>query len=479
MATQPSLSIRSPIPVLVAVLGLGAVIVSMMQTLVVPILGVIRQDLHASTADATWLTTATLLAAAVCTPLAGRLGDQYGSRRVFLGVLALTLAGSVLAATTRTLAWLIVARALQGVSTALFPLAQSVLRNQLPTARMPGAMGTISGALALGNAVALVSAGLLSGASTADYHLVFWLAAGVSGLALLATALVVPGAAGTGAGRTDWLGAVLLAASLTLLLLPLSRGADWGWTSVPTVGCLTGALVLGGVWVRVERRRPDPLVQLGVFARPVVAAVNLAGFLLGFAMFMQFIGVSTVVQLPAAPAGYGLGASVSQAAIGYLLPPALASLLAARLAGTLTHRFGARRALAAGSVSGVTGFGLLAVVHDRPAGVLAGGVLVGVAISFGFATLPAVLLDAVPRAQTGVANGVNSVFRSVGSSVASALLGALLATGAVGRPGAAQPALPAQSRFTLAFSLAAAAFAVVACVALLGRRAAPTPTGDG
>lgn len=467
MATESTITRRTRVPGLVAVLGLGTVIVSMMQTLVVPLLGVIRQDLHASPADTTWLTTATLLAAAVCTPLAGRLGDRYGSRRVLLGVLGLTLAGSVLAAAVDTLGWLIVARALQGVSTAIFPLAQSVLRDRLPAGRLPGAMATISGALALGNAVALVGAGLLGRAPGADYHLVFWLAAGVSGLALLATVLVVPGTAGAGAGRIDWLGALLLAVFLTLLLVPLSRGADWGWTSVPTLGCLAAALTLGGVWVRVERRRPDPLVQLRLFARPVVAAVNLAGFLLGFAMFMQFIGVSTVVQVPAAPGGYGLGASVSQAALAYLLPPAVASLVAARVAGTLTRRIGARHALAAGSVCGVAGFAVLAVGYDRPGWVLRGGVLVGVAISFGFATLPAVLLTAVPRTQTGVANGVNSVFRSIGSSVASALLGALLATGAAGRPGAA---LPAPSRFTLAFSLAAVAFGVVACVALFGTR---------
>ncbi|MFD0786975.1 MFS transporter, partial [Micromonospora azadirachtae] len=140
---------RFPTPVLVGVLGLGAVVVSMMQTLVVPILGLIQQDLRVSTTDATWLTTATLLAAAVCAPLAGRLGDQYGARRVLLAVLALTVAGSVVAAVSSTLPWLIAARAMQGVSTAIFPLAQSVLRHGLPAGRLPAAMGAVSGALAI------------------------------------------------------------------------------------------------------------------------------------------------------------------------------------------------------------------------------------------------------------------------------------------------------------------------------------------
>ncbi|SIR32391.1 MFS transporter [Micromonospora avicenniae] len=469
MTADVPLNTRLPMPVLIAVLGLGTVVVSMMQTLVVPVLGLIQQDLRVSTTDATWLTTATLLAAAVCTPLAGRLGDQYGARRVLLAVLALTVAGSVVAALSSALPWLIVARAMQGISTAIFPLAQSVLRHRLPAGRLPAAMGAISAALAIGNGVALASAGLLGRESTSDYHLVFWLAAIVSGLALAATAMVLPATATSGVRHTDWLGAVLLAGVLVLLLLPLSRGSDWGWSSPRTLGCLGGALLLGAVWVDVERRRPDPVVNLRIAARPAVALANLAGFLLGFAMFMQFIGVSAVVQIPAAPAGYGLGASVSQAALEYLLPPAVASLFAARVAGALTRRVGARRTLAAGSATGVAGFALLAAVHGCTTGVLVGGVLVGIAVSFGFAALPAVLLDAVPLTQTAAANGVNSVFRSIGSSVASALLGVLLATGA--DASASTPAAPpAEGRFTLAFALAGAAFAVVAALALPRRR---------
>ncbi|MFI7629219.1 MFS transporter [Microbispora rosea] len=147
---------------LVPVLGLGAMVVSMMQTLTVPILGVIQRDLHTTTAGASWLTTATLLSAAVCTPLLGRYGDQNGARRPLIGVLGLTLTGSVLGATTHALPWLIVARALQGASTAIFPLAQSVVRDELPRERLPGAMALLSGTLAVGNAVALVGAGLLT-----------------------------------------------------------------------------------------------------------------------------------------------------------------------------------------------------------------------------------------------------------------------------------------------------------------------------
>jgi len=460
-------SSRSRERILVAVLGLAAMVVSMMQTLVVPVLGVIQDDLRATAADTSWLTSATLLSAAVCTPLLGRLADQYGTKPVLIGVLTVTLAGSVLGATAGTLPWLIVARALQGASTAVFALAQSVLRNELPARRLPGSMGLISGTLAFGNGLALVGAGLLTQGPAPDYHRVFWAAAVLSGLALIATAVAVPHTGAPGGGRTDWLGAVLLAAMLTLLLLPLSRVAVWGWASGTTLGCFAGSAVTAAVWALVERRVRDPLVDLRVFALRTVVFANLVGFLLGFAMFSQFLGTSALVQLPGAPAGYGFDATVLRASVGYLLPPAVASLIAAQVAGALARRLGARRTLASGAAFGVVGFALLAFAYGRPASVLTGGVLVGIAIAFGFATLPAVLLDAVPRAQTGVANGINSVCRSVGSAVASALLGTLLAA-------TARSGVPAESHFTLAFGLAGGAFAVVVAVALRGLRAPRT-----
>ncbi|SDK01115.1 Major Facilitator Superfamily protein [Nonomuraea maritima] len=459
-------------------------IVSMMQTLVVPILGLVQRDLHTTASGAGWLTTATLLSAAVCTPLLGRHGDRHGAKPTLVGVLAVTLAGSVLAAVTDSLPWLIAARALQGASTAVFPLAQSVLRAELPRERLPAAMGALSGTLALGNGLALAGAALLTRGTAADHHDVFWLSAGVSALTLAAVAVVVPRARpGTGGhtasgathalpgayghavsvassvrpgagGRTDWGGAGALAAMLVLLLLPLSQGARWGWASVPTLGCLAAAAAASVVWVRVERRSRDPLVDMRMFVRRPVLFANLAGVLLGFAMFAQFLSVSALARLPAPPHGYGFGATVLETSLVFLMPSAVASLGAAQVAGALVRRLGPRRTLAAGAACGAAGFAALALAHGSVAEVVAASALVGVAVSFGFATLPALLLGAVPPGLTGVANGVNSVARSVGSSLASALTATLLAA-----------PVPAEGRLTACFALGGAALALVALVA--------------
>ncbi|WP_078843028.1 MFS transporter [Streptomyces albus] len=457
-----------PGPVLVLALGSAAMVVSMMQTLVVPILPVIREELSLTSSGASWLITATLLSAAVFTPLLGRLGDQRGKRPVLLGVLALTVAGSVLAATASSLPLLITARVMQGASTAIFPLALSVLRDELPADRLPGAMGLVSGTLAFGSGFALVGAGLLTRGPEAGYDRVFWLAAVLSAVALAAVALAVPPSPEPAGGRTDWAGAALLATALVLFLLPVSQGNGWGWGSPPVLGCLAGAAVATAAWVLVERRVREPMVDMRMFVLRPVLFTNIAGVLLGFGMFTQFIGISYLVQTPRELAGYGFGASVLRASVLYLLPGAMASLVAAQLGGALVRRIGARITLAAGACAGVTGFALLALAHSAPAAVVTGGVLTGVAVAFGFATLPAFIVAGVPAHQSGIANGINSISRSVGSSVASAVITTLLAANTLPDLPPGAPALPAEIQYTLSFGLGGAAFALVVLVALAG-----------
>ncbi|WP_095757699.1 MFS transporter [Streptomyces xinghaiensis] len=459
-----------PAPVLVLALGPAAMVVSTMQTLVVPILPVIRDELSLTSSAASWLITATLLSAAVSTPLLGRLGDQRGKRPVLLGVLALAVAGSVLAATAGSLPVLITARVLQGASTALFPLALSVLRDELPPGRLPGAMGFVSGTLAFGSGFALVGAGLLTRGPEAGYDRVFWFAAVLSAVALAAVALAVPPSPHPAGGRTDWAGAALLATALVLFLLPVSQGNAWGWGSPRVLGCLAGAAVATAVWALVERRVREPMVDLRMLLRRPVLFTNIAGVLLGFGLFTQFIGVSYLVQTPPEIAGYGFGASVLRTSVVYLLPGATASLLAAQLGGALVRRIGARITLAAGACAGVAGFAVLALAHGTPAAVVTGGALTGIAVAFGFATLPAFIVAGVPAHQSGIANGINSISRSVGSSVASAVVTTLLAANTLpGLPPGA-PALPAETQYTLSFGLGGAAFALVVLVALAGLR---------
>ncbi|WP_216897150.1 MFS transporter [Nocardia alni] len=450
---------------LTGVLAFAAMIVTVMQTQAVPILGLIATKLHTSTASVSWVTTATLLSAAVSTPLLGRIGDLYGKKPTLLGVLGFAVVGSVVSALADSLGVLLVGRALQGVATAIFPLALSVLREEIPAERLHGAMAMISGAFAFGGGIGLVTTGLLTQGGNPGYHVVFWFTAGISALALAASAAAIPATGKRHPGSVDLPGALTLGGFLVLLLLPISQGHEWGWTSAATLGCLAGAIVLAVLWVLVERRASAPLVDLGMFVHRPVLFTNLAGVFIGFAMFLLFMGVSYLTQMPARIAGYGFTASILRASVEYLLPSTIASMLAAPLGGVLVGLIGGRRVLALSGLVGTAGFAWLALAHDATGNVIAASVIVGVAISFAYASMPALIAASVPHHQSGVANGINSISRTVGSSLGSAIITTLLTAELL-----PHLPLPQEGQFAVAFWVGAGACAATILAALLGLR---------
>ncbi|WP_084730036.1 MFS transporter [Streptacidiphilus neutrinimicus] len=473
MSTSQSASAAAPTarrgstPLILA-LGLAAMVVSMAQTQVVPILSLLAHDLHASSSGVSWVTTATLLSAAVFTPLLGRVGDLYGKKPTLIAVLAVMVAGSLLAATTTSLTLLIVGRVLQGSATAIFPLALSIIRDQVPHEKLHGAMALVSSTLAFGSGLSLVITGLLTQGSNPNYHSVFWVSTGLSLLALVAVVLLVPNRGHASGGRIDYLGTLTMAGFLVLLLLGISQGHEWGWTSGKTLGCFAGSAVVAALWVLVERKVASPLVDLKMFTHRQVAFTNLAGLFIGFASFAQFIGISYLVQMPKQLTGYGFTASVLRASVEYLLPSSLIALIAAPIGGILVRKISARATLAIGALVGVAGFGWLAFSHGNSTGVILAGLLTGTAIAFGYASMPALIAASVPLEQTGIANGINSISRSVGSSIASAVVTSLLASKLIHGLPPGLPPLPQESQFTLSFAIGMGALVLTVPVALLG-----------
>ncbi|MCX4625914.1 MFS transporter [Streptomyces sp. NPDC051366] len=478
------MSTAAPIPaeaktrnetVIVFALSLAAMVVSMMQTLPVPILGLIRTDLGTSTANVSWVTTATLLSAAVFTPLLGRFGDQHGKKPTLVAVLGVMVVGSVVAAVATSLPLLILGRVLQGAATAIFPLALSVLREEVRPQKLPGAMALVSGTLAFGSGLALVATGLLTSGSDADYRNAFWMATGFATLALLAVAFLVPATRHKTGGRTDFLGALTLGITLLLLLLPISQGHEWGWTSGRTLGSFAGAVVMTAVWVFTELKVSEPLVDMRMFVHRPVLMANLAGILVGFGMFANFLGVSYLVQMPEKLTGYGFDASILRASVQFLLPGAIVSLLASPVGGQLVRHRGPRVALGLAAALGAVGFGWLALDHQHSFSVIGAGLVVGAAVSFGYAAMPAVIMASVPHHQSGIANGINSISRSTGSAIGSAIVTTILASKTIEHLPAGVPALPAESGFTLTFWIGAVAFALVAVISWIGLRGAHGP----
>lgn len=456
---------------LLPALAATVTVTAVLQTIVVPVLGTIATQLGATPSAVGWVVTANLLAAAVLTPVLGRLGDLYGRKRVVVAILLAVCLGSVLAAATSSLGLLIAGRVLQGASFGLFPLTIAIIREELPRERVTAAMAVVSGTLGAGGGVGLVVTGLLTNGG-GDYHRVFWFAL-LAGLAALVLAVVVvpdrrPDEVD---GRIDWLGAGVLGLGLVLLLLPLSQGHEWGWTSARTIGSAVAAVVVLLGWLRVEARVPSPLVDPVLMDNRPLLVTNIAGLCVGIGMFVAFLGVSGFVQTPSS-AGYGFTAGVLAAASVYLLPGAALGIVVAPLGGRLINLFGARLTLGVAGLVGLLGFVLMAWLHTASWQLITGSVLVNAAVSLAFAAMPALIVAEVTPGQTGVANSMNSIARSVGSSLASALVVTLLASNLL------ESGLPAVSGYVAAFTIGAVAMAAVVVLAAVGLPRLPRPTAE-
>ena len=455
---------------LIATLGAVVLTAAVLQTSIVPVLDLVSAQLHISAAAAGWVVTANLLAAAAATPLIGRLADLFNKKSVLLGALALIVAGSMLAALTSSLPLLIVGRVMQGMSFALYPVAVSILRDELPAERLIRSMAAISAMLGVGGAFGLVVTGFLMPAG-ASYHRVFWLSTVAAIVVTAAAVVVVPSRPHRVHSRVDWLGALALAAGLCGLMLAVSQGAAWGWTSPRTASAAAlGSAVLLAWWSR-SKRVAQPLVSTAMLTRRPILLANAATFLVGMGLYFSFLGMTDFVEAPRG-AGYGFDATILQASLLFLMPGALSAAATTLIGGRCIERFGARAVVAGGGLVGVVGFLMLAGWHDTRWEVMVAGVLTNAYISLAYGALPALIVSEVDHSETGVATSLNGTFRKVGGAAAAALVGALLTPRSGG--------LAAESGFTAVFVLGAATAAGSVLLVWLGRersaarRLAPT-----
>ncbi|MEV6083480.1 MFS transporter [Streptomyces parvulus] len=440
----------------VAVLALAGIVVSLMQTLVIPIIPELPKLLDAPASDAAWAVTATLLAAAVATPVVGRLGDMAGKRRMLLLSLVLLIAGSAVCGLSDTLVPMVVGRAMQGLSAAVIPLGISIMRDELPAERLAGATALMSASLGVGGALGLPIAALI--ADNLDWHMLFWLSGGLGAVALVMVLILVPESAVRTGGRFDVPGGLGMAAGLVCLLLAISKGADWGWTSGTTLGLFAAAVVVLLVWGRWELRTPQPLVDLRTTARRQVLFTNLASIAVGFSMFAMSLVLPQLLQLPEAT-GYGLGRSLLTAGL-VMAPSGLVMMAFAPVSAKVSKSRGPKVTLMIGALIVAAGYGLNIALMSEVWHLVLVSCVIGAGIGFTYGAMPALIMSAVPAHETAAANSLNTLMRSIGTSVASAIAGVVLAQMTVSLGGFA---LPSENAFKVVMGIGAGA-AVLAFV---------------
>lgn len=456
MATTTRKTRRTQRLPLLGVLGVTVVAFGFQQTGVVPAIPVIQKSLHASQTWSAWLQTGYLVASCVLTPLAGKLADRSGRRRMLIAALLCFLVGSVGAASSPSLGWLIGFRTLQGGGGAVFPLALSIARDEVPADRVARAIGVLTGTFGLGTAL-----GFAGGAAVVQVGGWRWLfiagAAAVAGALALAVVAVPPGEHGAG-GRLDWIGGGLLTGGLALILIALTEGTSLGWTSPVVIGGVLAGIALVAGWGWHDSRVADPLLDLRVLAQRTVLFANLATIGLGFMLFSTYFLIPYLVQ-GSGRDGYGFGANTLQSGL-FLLPAAVGQLIGGPAAARLAARLSAKWVYVLGLALAAAGDAALGLFHGSSWQIIVAGLAVGAGAGLAIGIASDLVAEAVSGEETGIATSLNSVLRRVGGGIGGQVAAALLA-------GVVVAGHPAGRAFTAAFLVAAvigAAGALLACV---------------
>lgn len=428
---------------------------SLLQTMIVPALPVLQQQLGVDAVAGSWVLTAYLLSGAVASPVLGSFGDRFGHRRILLGALVVFTLGAIASACAPNFTVLLVGRVLQGASTVALPLSLALVGRAVAPERRASAVGWLSGTFGLGAGIALVLGGVLI--QYTPWAVLFWVGAGVGIAAIVAIWLWVPAehVQPDTTSPVDLAGVCLFATFLISVLLVVSQVGLWGWGSLLTWSVILIAVASLVALVIVENRAPQPLLDFAALARGPILLANVIAIFLGFVPYLLYVGVPYLLLL-ASPEGPALD---SQTAGLVLFPTALAVFIGGRIAPVLRTRMSAPAlaTLAMGLMAaGAIGMALV------PASLVVMMVfycLLSFGNGIGFSVVNEIIATRAPAAEVGSLLGVNGVIRTAGSAFGGPVAGLILATTA-GIAG-----------FTALFwvTAAAAVFSVVAVIVLSRR----------
>src|SRR5436190_4681540 len=434
--------------------------------MVIPALAALERDLHTTTTWVTWVLTIFLLVASVATPVIGKLGDQYGKEKLLVIALAIFLVGCVGAAAAWNIWVLIAFRAVQGAGGAVFPLSFGIIRDEFPPEKVGLGIGLISAVFGVGGGFGTVLSGLI--VDHASWRWLFIVGAVPVALSVFLVHRFVPESPIKTPSRVDVLGAALMSGGLIAMLLALTEGESWGWTSGRIVFLAVLTLASLVAWGFAELHVPEPMVDMRMLAHRPVLFTNLTAIIAGFAMFGSFVLVPIFVQTPHGLSGpvqrlvdYGFDASATKAGL-YLLPSSFALLFAGPLAGLVARRTGAKWPLSLGMLLVAVAAGSLALWNDQPWQVLAAMPVLGAGVGFAYAAMATLITQAVRPTETGIATGMNTVMRTVGGVIGGQVGAALLSAHTI----PATNGVPSVTGFTIAFGISAVAAVVGAGVAV-------------
>ncbi|WP_405523843.1 MFS transporter [Streptomyces canus] len=439
----------------IGALGILALALGALQSVVEPALPLLQRELGVSPAEGALVANAFLVTGAVVTPVAGKLGDRYGGKRVLVRLMAVVSAGGLLAGLAPNLPVLLLGQVLQGVMVGALPLSFILVRKHLPTGQSQVAIGLV---------VALFTGGGMVGTSTAgpiaeglSWQWMFVLPT----LAIIAATLVVSRLMPhdppiPSDSRIDWPGVVLLSGTLLAFMLGLVTVTRDGGLPPLAVGALAVVVAaLAAGWVAVERRAASPMVDLRMLAQPAMWNAGVLTLVITISLGMVLFLLPQLFAISAE--GYGFGADTTDIGL-FLLPGAIAGAVSDSVGGIAARRFGSRAVVLVGTVVTAATMIALAPLHTAAWQLVLAKVLTAFAAGVGTTALLAGTATAVATRDIGIATSLLVVTRVIGVALGVQIGGAILDAGAHTATG-----LPSESAFVTGFVTAG----LVAALSLL------------
>nr|WP_229803006.1 MFS transporter [Planobispora rosea] len=400
--------------------SLGVMMVMLDGTVVAIANPVIGAELKASLEDLQWVTSGYLLALAVFLITAGKLGDLFGHKRVFvIGIAGFALT-SLAIGLSDSIGMLIAFRVLQGLFGALLqPAALALLRAAFPAEKLNMAIGIWGATIGLSSAAGPIVGGLL--VENVNWQSVFFINVPVGIVALAVGMLVIKESRADSLSRVDWLGVVLLSGAMFCLIWAIIKAPEYGWGDVKTLAFLTGAVVIGGAFVWWQGRVSEPLIPLSLFRNLSVSVGTLLMVLMAFSMFgamffltFYFQGVHNLSPLEA-----GIR----------MLPMSAGMIVASPLAGAAISKFGPKLPIAAGMLITAVAMFLLSRlgIEDGYVASAVPFVLLAFGLSPVMVGATEIIVGNAPEELSGVAGGMQQSAMQVGGSLGTAVLGAIVA----------------------------------------------------
>ena len=391
-------------------------------------------------------------------PILGKLGDIYGKKRVILYILVIYLVAATATSLAPNFDLILVSRFIQGVGLGVFALAFSLAREQFPRNLVPRAQGVISAVQVAGGALGLVGGAVIT--NDFGWQGNYWIAIPVMAVLTALIFLVVRESTERKPGvKLDYVGAAWLAASLTAIVLALSEGPTWGWTSPPILGLTMIGPVLLVSLPFYERRVAEPVLNLKLLSQRNMIASDLLVVCYGLSLGITFQAVVYALELPP-PSGFGIG--ITEVGV-YLLPLAFVILPVALAVGRAIPKYGVKPFLYLGSAVAAAAFFLLSTYTSS---VQIEAYLIVYAFGSGMLTvsIQSLLVLSIAKSEMALGTSLNTAFRYVGQTLGAPVAGAILSTYVTG-----VTMLPTRAAFEYCFCVPVAAFILVLLISTSAR----------